>query len=78
MDAADSGISCKLAVPVQELIKLIFDVKLMKQVMLEFEVSRQPSILTLISILMIINWRRENVAHSTFFTKIEGKILKRL
>jgi len=51
-------------VPVQELMKLIFDVKLMKQVMMEFEVSMQTSILILLNILMI-NGRRQNVAHST-------------
>jgi len=44
LDAANSSISCKLAAPVQELIKLLFDVKLMREVMLEFEVSMQPSI----------------------------------
>lgn len=44
LDAADSSISCKLAEPVQELIKLIFDVNLMKKVMLEFEVSMHPTI----------------------------------
>uniref|UniRef100_A0A2Z5U1X2 Poly [ADP-ribose] polymerase n=1 Tax=Reticulitermes speratus TaxID=60591 RepID=A0A2Z5U1X2_9NEOP len=41
LDAANSSISCKLALPVQELIKLIFDVNLMKRVMLEFELDLQ-------------------------------------
>jgi len=39
LDVANFSIPCKLAEPVQELVKLIFDVKLMKKVMMEFEVS---------------------------------------
>lgn len=35
----DSNQPSKLAKPVQDLIKMIFDVNTMKQVMLEFEVS---------------------------------------
>jgi hypothetical protein len=34
---------CKLAPPLQKLVQLIFDVNLMKQVMLEFEVGMHSS-----------------------------------
>jgi hypothetical protein len=37
--AADPGVPCKLSPPIQQLVQLIFDVNLMKQVMLEFEVG---------------------------------------
>jgi hypothetical protein len=43
LHAEHPGISCKLAPPVQELIQLMFDVNLMKQVMLEFEVGMHSS-----------------------------------
>ena len=48
----------------------------MKKVMMEFEVSMRPSIWALLNILMIINWKTENVAHSTFFTRIEERFWK--
>jgi hypothetical protein len=46
LQAGSSSISCKLAPPVQELVQLIFDVNLMEQVMMEFEVSGRQSTLT--------------------------------
>ncbi|PNF21175.1 Poly [ADP-ribose] polymerase [Cryptotermes secundus] len=41
LNAEHPSSSCKLAPPVQQLIQLIFDVNLMKQVMLEFELDLQ-------------------------------------
>jgi hypothetical protein len=41
---------CKLAPPVQELVQLIFDVNLMKQVMLEFEVGMRSSSVAVLNI----------------------------
>lgn len=44
LNAEHPSSSCKLAPPVQQLIQLIFDVNLMKQVMLEFEVGMPSSV----------------------------------
>jgi hypothetical protein len=44
------SIPCKLAPPVQELIQLIFDVNLMKQVMLEFEVGMHSNTVAVLNI----------------------------
>jgi hypothetical protein len=46
LQAGKSSDSCKLPPPVQELMQLIFDVNLMKQVMMEFEVGERQSVLT--------------------------------
>jgi hypothetical protein len=50
LNAAHPGSSCKLAPPIQELIQLIFDVNLMKQVMLEFEVGMRSSAVAVLNI----------------------------
>lgn len=46
---ATAGTKSKLAKPVQELIKMIFDVESMKKAMVEFEVRERTSVLLLMS-----------------------------
>lgn len=55
---ATAGTKSKLAKPVQELIKMIFDVESMKKAMVEFEVrstAAKTPVLLLISIVIASN-----------------------
>lgn len=75
---ATAGTKSKLAKPVQELIKMIFDVESMKKAMVEFEVRERTSVLLLRSHIVAASITHDRSSLQIDLQKMPlGKLSKR-